>query len=146
MTEAAWTRAVEMLDAVGIDNAAVRARAYPHEFSGGMCQRVMLAIAMVCKPKLLIADEPTTALDVTVQAQMLELMREVQQQFDVSILFITHDLGVVAQMCDSVSQIALQAPDRFQFRMAFAGLLRDVGLGFRVESNTADDGKRERDR
>ena len=101
--KAAWARAVEMLDAVGIPDAARRADAHPHEFSGGMCQRVMLAIAMVCRPKLLIADEPTTALDVTVQAQMLDLMREVQQQFDVSILFITHDLGVVAQMCDSVN-------------------------------------------
>lgn len=101
--KAAWARAVEMLEAVGIADAARRARAYPHEFSGGMCQRVMLAIAMVCRPKLLIADEPTTALDVTVQAQMLDLMRDVQQQFDVSILFITHDLGVVAQMCDVVN-------------------------------------------
>ncbi|MGF7124815.1 MULTISPECIES: ABC transporter ATP-binding protein [unclassified Rhodococcus (in: high G+C Gram-positive bacteria)] len=101
--KAAWARAVEMLDAVGIDDAARRADAYPHEFSGGMCQRVMLAIAMVCRPKLLIADEPTTALDVTVQAQMLDLMREVQQQFEVAILFITHDLGVVAQMCDAVN-------------------------------------------
>jgi len=99
----AWVRAVEMLDAVGIADAARRGHAYPHEFSGGMCQRVMLAIALVCRPKLLIADEPTTALDVTVQAQMLELMRDVQQQFDVSILFITHDLGVVAQMCDVVN-------------------------------------------
>ncbi|WP_336879377.1 ABC transporter ATP-binding protein [Rhodococcus globerulus] len=117
---AAWARAVAMLDAVGIDNAATRAHAYPHEFSGGMCQRVMLAIAMVCKPKLLIADEPTTALDVTVQAQMLDLMREVQQQFDVSILFITHDLGVVAQMCDSVNvmyagQVIESAPVRDLF-------------------------------
>lgn len=92
-----------MLDAVGIADAKRRVRAYPHEFSGGMCQRVMLAIAMVCKPKLLIADEPTTALDVTVQKEMLRLMKELQREFDLSILFITHDLGVVAEMCDEVS-------------------------------------------
>jgi peptide/nickel transport system ATP-binding protein len=96
----AWARAVEMLDLVGIPDAVRRARAYPHEFSGGMCQRVMLAIAMVCRPKLLIADEPTTALDVTVQKQMLLLMQHLQQEFGVTILFITHDLGVVAEMCD----------------------------------------------
>ena len=97
-----WARAVEMLDSVGIPDAARRAKAYPHEFSGGMCQRVMLAIAMVCRPKLLIADEPTTALDVTVQKQMLGLMKELQREFGVAILFITHDLGVVAAMCDEV--------------------------------------------
>lgn len=96
-------RAVEMLDRVGIADAARRSGAYPHEFSGGMCQRVMLAIAMVCKPKLLIADEPTTALDVTVQKEMLGLMKELQNEFDVSILFITHDLGVVSEMCDVVN-------------------------------------------
>lgn len=99
----AFARAVEMLDAVGIPDARNRAKAYPHEFSGGMCQRVMLAIAMVCRPKLLIADEPTTALDVTVQREMLRLMKDLQHEYDVSILFITHDLGVVAEMCDSVA-------------------------------------------
>jgi oligopeptide/dipeptide ABC transporter ATP-binding protein len=96
-------RAAEMLDVVGIANAADRVNAYPHEFSGGMCQRVMLAIALACRPKLLIADEPTTALDVTVQAEMLRLMTDLQDDFDVSILFITHDLGVVAEMCDLVT-------------------------------------------
>lgn len=96
-------RAIEMLDAVGIPDAAHRAKAYPHEFSGGMCQRVMLAIAMVCRPKLLIADEPTTALDVTVQREMLRLMKDLQREYDVSILFITHDLGVVSEMCDRVA-------------------------------------------
>jgi oligopeptide/dipeptide ABC transporter ATP-binding protein len=100
---AARRKAAEMLDVVGIANAAERVRAYPHEFSGGMCQRVMLAIALACQPKLLIADEPTTALDVTVQAEMLRLMNELQTEFDVSILFITHDLGVVAEMCDLVT-------------------------------------------
>jgi oligopeptide/dipeptide ABC transporter ATP-binding protein len=96
-------RAVEMLDSVGIADAKSRASAYPHEFSGGMCQRVMLAIAMVCRPKLLIADEPTTALDVTVQREMLRLMKQLQNEYDVSILFITHDLGVVSEMCDRVN-------------------------------------------
>ncbi|WP_280490220.1 ABC transporter ATP-binding protein [Nocardia carnea] len=96
-------RAVEMLDLVGIPDPRKRADAYPHEFSGGMCQRVMLAIAMVCRPKLLIADEPTTALDVTVQREMLRLMKDLQHEFAVSILFITHDLGVVAEMCDHVT-------------------------------------------
>jgi oligopeptide/dipeptide ABC transporter ATP-binding protein len=98
-----FARAVEMLDAVGIPDAARRAHAYPHQFSGGMCQRVMLAIAIVCRPRLLIADEPTTALDVTVQKEMLRLMKELQHEFDLSILFITHDLGVVAEMCDHVT-------------------------------------------
>ncbi|MFF0818229.1 ABC transporter ATP-binding protein [Rhodococcus sp. NPDC003318] len=98
-----FARAIEMLDAVGIPDARNRAKAYPHEFSGGMCQRVMLAIAMVCRPKLLIADEPTTALDVTVQREMLRLMKDLQHEYDVSILFITHDLGVVAEMCDQVT-------------------------------------------
>ncbi|MGC0367414.1 oligopeptide/dipeptide ABC transporter ATP-binding protein [Rhodococcus sp. 27YEA15] len=101
--KAAHIRAAELLEMVGIDNAKRRASAYPHEFSGGMCQRVMLAAAMACKPRLLIADEPTTALDVTVQKEMLRLMKELQQEFDVAILFITHDLGVVAQMCDQVN-------------------------------------------
>ncbi|OZF45792.1 ABC transporter ATP-binding protein [Rhodococcus sp. 14-2470-1a] len=96
-------RAIEMLDSVGIADAQKRSKLYPHEFSGGMCQRVMLAIAMVCRPKLLIADEPTTALDVTVQREMLRLMKQLQHEYDVSILFITHDLGVVSEMCDRVN-------------------------------------------
>ncbi|WP_208430946.1 ABC transporter ATP-binding protein [Aeromicrobium yanjiei] len=99
----AFAQAVEMLEKVGIPDAKSRAKAYPHQFSGGMCQRVMLAIALACKPKLLIADEPTTALDVTVQKEMLALMNQLQADFDVSILFITHDLGVVAEMCDDVN-------------------------------------------
>lgn len=99
----AFAQAVDMLDKVGIPDPQRRAKAYPHQFSGGMCQRVMLAIALACKPKLLIADEPTTALDVTVQKEMLALMNQLQDDFDVSILFITHDLGVVAEMCDDVN-------------------------------------------
>lgn len=99
----AWKRAVEMLDLVQIPGAANRARDYPHQFSGGMCQRVMLAMALSSEPRVLIADEPTTALDVTVQAQVLELLRELQRDLGLSILFITHDLGVVAELCDRVS-------------------------------------------
>ncbi len=101
--KAALAEATAMLDVVGIADAARRVADYPHQFSGGMCQRVMLAIALACRPALLIADEPTTALDVTVQAEMLRLMNELQDEFGVSILFITHDLGVVAEMCDRVS-------------------------------------------
>ncbi|KAF6628686.1 MULTISPECIES: ABC transporter ATP-binding protein [Paenibacillus] len=94
--------AVEMLTKVGIPRPEKVAASYPHELSGGMRQRVMIAMAMVCNPKLLIADEPTTALDVTIQAQILDLMRELQKSEGTSILMITHDLGVVAEMCDRV--------------------------------------------
>lgn len=100
--KAAWQRAVEMLDLVGIPNAARRARDYPYAFSGGMCQRVMLAAALACEPQILIADEPTTALDVTVQAQVLDLMRELREELSLSVLLITHDLGVIADACDRV--------------------------------------------
>ena len=99
----AWARAVEMLELVGIPDAAARAHEYPHQFSGGMCQRVMLAIAVACEPVVLIADEPTTALDVTVQAQVLDLLTELQDRMGLGILFITHDLGVVAETCDRVA-------------------------------------------
>jgi ABC-type dipeptide/oligopeptide/nickel transport system ATPase subunit len=96
----AMRRAIEMLDRVGIPGAAQRARAYPHELSGGMRQRVMIAMALCCDPQLLIADEPTTALDVTVQAQVLDVLREMSRQMDTAVLFVTHDLGVVADLCD----------------------------------------------
>ena len=95
-------RAVEMLSLVGIPNADRRLSQYPHQFSGGMRQRVMIAMALACNPKLLIADEPTTALDVTVQAQIMELMKELKDKFDTSIMLITHDLGVVAGMASRV--------------------------------------------
>lgn len=99
----AVARAIELLDLVGISKPAQRINQYPHEFSGGMRQRVMIAIALAARPKLLIADEPTTALDVTIQAQILELMKKLQQQMDTSIIFITHDLGVVANVADRVA-------------------------------------------
>jgi peptide/nickel transport system ATP-binding protein len=95
-------QAVRMLETVHIPHAARRARAYPHEFSGGMRQRVVIAVALSCNPRLLIADEPTTALDVTVQAQILELLKELQRDTGLAMLFITHDLGVVADICDRV--------------------------------------------
>jgi len=99
---AAMERAREMLELVGIPEVGRRLKDYPHQLSGGMRQRVMIAIALACDPKLIIADEPTTALDVTIQAQILELMIEVRERLGMSILLITHDLGVVAEMCDEV--------------------------------------------
>ncbi|OUM98362.1 MAG: peptide ABC transporter ATP-binding protein [Firmicutes bacterium ZCTH02-B6] len=98
----AWERAVEMLDKVGIPAPSERMRAYPHEMSGGMRQRIMIAIALSCSPALLLADEPTTALDVTIQAQILDLMRRLQEEMGTSILLITHDFGVVSELCDRV--------------------------------------------
>ena len=99
----AWKRAVEMLDLVRIPDAKRRAKNYPHEFSGGMRQRVMIAIALACNPKLLIADEPTAALDVTIQAQILELIKGLSKDFDTAVMLITHDLGVVAGTCEYVN-------------------------------------------
>jgi|GEM_PF-93326 len=101
--EEARKRAIHMLELVGINNAEKRVDQYPHEFSGGMRQRAMIAMALITRPKLLIADEPTTALDVTIQAQILELMKELQHKENTSIIFITHNLGVVAEICDRVS-------------------------------------------
>lgn len=98
----ALKHAVYLLEMVGIPNAKTRLHHYPHEFSGGMRQRVMIAMALACEPELLIADEPTTALDVTIQAQILSLMKKLQEEYKTSIILITHDLGVVAEVCDRV--------------------------------------------
>lgn len=97
----AWKKAQEMLETVGIPGS--RAKDYPHQFSGGMRQRVVIAIALACNPALLIADEPTTALDVTIQAQVLELMKKLKDEFKTSMIMITHDLGIVADVCDKVA-------------------------------------------
>jgi len=98
----AWLRSMEMLDAVGIPSPENRMHEYPHQLSGGMRQRVVIAMALACKPKIIIADEPTTALDVTVQAQILDLLNNLQKNSGCSILLITHDLGVIAENCDDV--------------------------------------------
>ena len=112
----AWKKAEDMLELVGIPRE--RAIEYPHQFSGGMKQRVIIAIALACSPQLLIADEPTTALDVTIQAQILQLMRELKQKKDTSMIMITHDLGIVAETCDrvaaSVYRGAFQLSSKYQ--------------------------------
>jgi peptide/nickel transport system ATP-binding protein len=118
---AAWERAVEMLNLVGIPDPRERAKSYPHQLSGGMRQRVLIAMALVMSPSLLIADEPTTALDVTIQAQILELLADLQQRLGLAVLLITHDLGVVAEVTSRVlvmygGQIVERAPVRELFR------------------------------
>lgn len=113
----AMKRAGEMLEVVGIP--ASRASEYPHQFSGGMKQRVVIAIALVCSPQVLIADEPTTALDVTIQAQVLDMMKNLKEKYDTSLLMITHDLGVVAEVCDEVSVV-------YAGTVVEHGTLRDV--------------------
>ena len=119
--KAAWERAIEMLNLVGIPDPRERAKSYPHQLSGGMRQRVLIAMALVMNPSLLIADEPTTALDVTIQAQILELLADLQQRLGLAVLLITHDLGVVAEVTSRVlvmygGQIVERAPVRELFR------------------------------
>jgi peptide/nickel transport system ATP-binding protein len=112
-------RAVELLDAVRIPDAARRSREYPHQLSGGMRQRVVIAIALACTPRVIIADEPTTALDVTIQAQILDLLRELKAQYHLSLLLITHDFGVIAEMADRVAVM-------FKGRLVEQGPVRDI--------------------
>ena len=116
----AMEEAIRMMQAVGIANPEVRAYEYPHQMSGGMRQRVMIAMALACQPQILIADEPTTALDVTIQAQILDLIRDLNEKMNTSVLFITHDLGVVSELCDTVivmytGRIVEKAPVRELF-------------------------------
>jgi oligopeptide/dipeptide ABC transporter ATP-binding protein len=117
--EQADRRAVELLDQVGIPSAKQRLKDYPHQFSGGMRQRAMIAMALACEPKLLIADEPTTALDVTIQAQILEVLRELVAERDTALIMITHDLGVVAGMCERVN-------------VMYAGMFMETGSASRL--------------
>lgn len=115
----AWNKAIEMLELVGINNPEKRMKQHPHELSGGMRQRVMIAMGLICSPKLLIADEPTTALDVTIQAQILELMKDIQKKTGMAIIFITHNLGVVAEICDKVAVM-------YAGRIVEKGLVDDI--------------------
>ncbi len=140
----AWQRAVEMLERVHIPRAAARASEYPHTFSGGMCQRVMIAMALACEPALLIADEPTTALDVTVQSHILDLIREIQRETHIAVLFISHDLGVIAEMAERVvvmyaGQVVEQASvedvfvrPRHPYTSGLLGAIPAVGQGRRL--------------
>jgi oligopeptide transport system ATP-binding protein len=115
----AWAKALEMLKLVGISNPERRLRQYPHELSGGMRQRVMIAMALICEPQLLIADEPTTALDVTIQAQITNLMKQIQEKTGMAIIFITHNLAVIAEICDTVGVM-------YGGRMVEAGTVEDI--------------------
>jgi oligopeptide transport system ATP-binding protein len=140
----AYEHAVKMLETVGIPDARERADNYPHEFSGGMRQRVMIAMALSCEPELLIADEPTTALDVTIQAQILELIKKLKQKTGTSVILITHDLGIVAGMTDHVvvmyaGKVFEQAPTRELF--ALPGNPYTKGLLRSVPDPTAEQGK-----
>jgi oligopeptide transport system ATP-binding protein len=140
----AYEHAIKMLETVGIPDASTRARNYPHEFSGGMRQRVMIAMALSCEPELLIADEPTTALDVTIQAQILELIKKLKQDTGTSVILITHDLGVVAGMTDHsivmyAGKVFEQAPTRELF--ASPGNPYTKGLLRSVPDPTAEQGK-----
>jgi peptide/nickel transport system ATP-binding protein/oligopeptide transport system ATP-binding protein len=146
---AANHRAIELLEAVRVPDPSQRVNDYPHQLSGGMRQRVMIAIALACRPALVIADEPTTALDVTIQAEILDLLREMRASFNLSLLLITHDLGVIAEMADRVAvmyagRIVEQAPVRDLFRRPqhpyTRGLLASIPGGARGERLRAIDG------
>ena len=115
----AWNHSIELLQKVGIPSAEVRIGEYPHQLSGGMRQRVVIAMALACKPSLVIADEPTTALDVTIQAQILDLMKSLQEEMGMSIILITHDLGVIAETCDDVVVM-------YAGRIAEKGTVQDI--------------------
>jgi oligopeptide/dipeptide ABC transporter ATP-binding protein len=126
----AFAQAIGMLEAVGIPDAAARADNYPHQLSGGMRQRVMIAMALACEPDVLIADEPTTALDVTIQAQILDLMHDLQDRFQTAILFISHDFGVVSRMADDIAVM-------YAGRIVEHGSSKDILLGCRHPYTTA---------
>jgi peptide/nickel transport system ATP-binding protein len=139
-------RTIELLALVGLPDPQRRVGQYPHELSGGQCQRVMIAMALACSPELLIADEPTTALDVTIQAQILDLMRALREKVNTAIILITHDLGVVAEMCDTVAvmyagQIVEYADVRGLFAMPqhpyTEGLLASIPVLGKVEDELA---------
>jgi ABC-type dipeptide/oligopeptide/nickel transport system ATPase component len=115
----AWDKAVKMLDTVHIKNPASRIHDYPHQFSGGMRQRVMIAMALACQPELLIADEPTTALDVTIQAEILKLLKEIQQKFNLAIIYITHNFGIIEALCQRVIVL-------YKGKMVEEGVVSDV--------------------
>lgn len=139
----AWARSIELLELVGIPQASERAKSYPHELSGGMRQRAMIAMAISCDPALLIADEPTTALDVTIQAQILDVLRRLQQDLGMALVLITHDLGVIAEMChDVVVMYAGQVVEQTDVQSLFArpGHPYTRGLLKSVPTLTATDG------
>jgi len=141
----AWARAVELLTLVGIPSPAERAHAYPHQLSGGMRQRVMIAMALACEPRLLIADEPTTALDVTIQAQILELLAELRAKLGMAVMLITHDLGLVAEFAEQVVVMyAGRVVERASVRALFKGPLHPYARGLLRSVPSYGDNRRAR--